>query len=154
MTRIIVRDNGAKKLLANMRRRPGVTVGVHAADGAATQEGSDLTVADIAGIHEFGLGVPERSWLRDFVDQNRAVLLAKLRDIGKRVARGEDPDLLTERFGLEVVGMIKERIIAGIEPPLAPETLVRKLELTGAPKETPLILFGQFISSIAHRLES
>ena len=147
-----VRDRGAKKRLANLKRPAHVTVGVHADDGAEPDGDSGITVAEVAAIHEFGLGVTERSWLRDFVAQNRAQLLQMLRDQAKRVVLGADAAREMDRFGLVVVGMVKERIIAGIDPPLAPQTLVQKLAITGAPKETPLVLFGQFISSIAHQV--
>ena len=149
-----VKDNGFKKRLANLAKPAVVSVGVHAADGAKPEGDSGMTVADIAGIHEFGLGVPERSWLRDFVDENRPKLLSMLRDVGKEIAAGEDPDKAMNRFGLVVVGMVKERIIAGIDPPLAEVTKLRKQQITGgAAKDTPLILFGQFISSIAHEVQ-
>lgn len=155
MNRVIVRDNGARKRLLNLARPAHVSLGVHADDGSEVYgEGGEITIADIAGIHEFGLGVPERSWLRDFVDENRADILARLRQIAKNIARGEDPDREMERFGLVMVGMIKERIIDGIEPDILDETKKRKRQIAGGkPKDTPLILFGQFISSIAHRVE-
>jgi len=148
---VTVRDNGFKKRMAQLKKPAHVTVGVHADDGAKV-EGGGVTVAEVAAIHEFGLGVPERSWLRDFVTDNDAKLKVMLREIGRRVASGADSEREMERFGLVVVGMIKERIVAGISPELAPETLLQKIRVTGAPKETPLIRFGQFISSIAHRV--
>lgn len=152
--RIVKRDTGMGELRKQLKSRPGVTVGVHADKGAEPHGDDDdgLTVADIAGIHEYGLGVPERSWLRDFVDQNRAELLQMLAEIPKVALKGGDMDQAMERFGLVVVGMVKERIIAGIEPPLAPETLLEKERVTGSPKETPLIRFGQLIASITHEV--
>ena len=133
---------------------PEVTVGVHSADGSAIEDGSSLTVAEIAAIHEFGLGVPERSWLRDFVDENRAKLSDMLATTAKLIAEGKyPPDVAMNRFGLAVVGMVKERITAGIDPPLTEETKREKQRVTGGgAKDTPLIRFGQFISAIAHEV--
>lgn len=147
---IRTRDTGLDEFMKRLRS-PEVTVGVHSADGSEIEEGSDLTVAEIAAIHEYGLGVPERSWLRDFVDENRTRLLDMLETTSLRVADGADPEVAMNRFGLAVVGMIKQRITAGIEPPLAEETKAEKMRVTGGQaKDTPLIRFGQFIGAVAH----
>lgn len=117
-------------------------------------EGSPLTVAEIAAIHEFGHGVvPERSWLRDFVEQNREKLGKMLEVSAIQIFNGADPEVTMNRFGLAVVGMIKERIIAGIQPGLTEETKREKQRVTGGEaKDTPLIRFGQFVSAIAHEV--
>src|SRR5690606_38802178 len=104
-------------------------------------------------IHEFGLGIDERSWLRDFVDENREKLLNMLETVAIQTAKGADPDLVMQRFGLAVVGMIKKRVTSGIEPGLTEETKREKQRVTGGgAKDTPLIRFGQFISPIAHEV--
>lgn len=152
-TKVTVKDNGLKQLLKSLHELPTVTVGVHQEAGAALSSSGDATVAEVAAFHEFGLGVPERSWLRDFVDENRTELLSMLRASALEVAKGANAHRQMERFGLAVVGMIKERIIAGIEPSLKEVTKLRKQQITGgAPKDTPLILFSQFIGSIAHEV--
>lgn len=147
------RDTGIGKFLKRLRS-PEVTTGVHSADGAAIEEGSDLTVAEIAAIHEYGLGVPERSWLRDFVDENREQLLDMLERTSLQIAGGhQTAEVAMARFGLAVVGMIKQRVIAGIDPPLEEATKKQKKQVTGGDaKDTPLIRFGQFVSAIAHEV--
>jgi hypothetical protein len=147
------RDTGLNKFLRRLTS-PEVTVGVHSSDGSAIEEGSALTVAEIAAIHEFGLGVPERSWLRAFVDENRDKLSDMLATTAKLIAEGKYPaDVAMNRFGLAVVGMVKERITAGIEPGLAESTKLEKMRVTGGnAKDTPLIRFGQFVSAIAHEV--
>lgn len=150
---IRTRDTGLSKFVKRLTS-PEVTVGVHSADGSEVEEGSELTVAEIAAIHEFGLGVPERSWLRAFVDENREQLGDMLATTAKRIAEGKQPaDVAMNRFGLAVVGMVKKRIVAGIEPGLAESTKLEKMRVTGGnAKDTPLIRFGQFISAIAHEI--
>ena len=149
---IRTRDTGLSKFLKRLTS-PEVTVGVHSSDGSQVEEGSALTVAEIAAIHEFGLGVPERSWLRAFVDENRDELTRLLAITAKQIAEGKDKDQAMNRFGLHVVGLIKRRIVAGIEPGLAESTKVEKMRVTGGKaKNTPLIRFGQFISAIAHEV--
>lgn len=150
---IRTRDTGMGKFLKRLTS-PEITVGVHSADGSEMQDDSDLTVAEIAAIHEFGLGVPERSWLRDFVDENREQLSDMLATTAKLIAEGKyPPDVAMNRFGLAVVGMVKKRIVAGIQPELTEETKLEKQRVTGGgAKDTPLIRFGQFISAIAHEI--
>lgn len=150
---IRTKDTGLGAMLKRLTS-PEVTVGVHSADGSAVEEGSSLTVAEIAAIHEFGLGVPERSWLRDFVDENRDKLSGMLATTAKLIAEGKYPaDVAMNRFGLAVVGMVKQRITEGIEPALAESTKLEKMRVTGGnAKDTPLIRFGQFVSAIAHEV--
>lgn len=149
---IRTRDTGMSAFLKRLTS-PEVTVGVHSADGSEVEEGSELTVAEIAAIHEFGLGVPERSWLRAFVDENRDQLSNMLATTALQIAKGANQDTAMSRFGLAVVGMVKKRIVAGIEPGLAESTKLEKMRVTGGnAKDTPLIRFGQFISAIAHEV--
>lgn len=150
---VSVRDNGYKGLIGRLSKPSTVTVGVHMAEGSEQSADGDITVAEIAAIHEFGLGVPERSWLRDFVDENRDEIHQLMRRAGREIAAGMEPEKAMARFGLVIVGKVKERIIAGIDPPLAEVTKIAKQRKTrGGPKDTPLILFGQLISAIAHEV--
>ncbi len=148
------RDNGATKLLHNLKElKRTVTVGIHAAEGGDSEGESGLTVAEVGAIHEFGLGAPQRSFLRAFVDENRSKLKDMLAASAREVAKGNiTSDQALERFGLAVQGMVRERIVRGIDPELAESTKDRKLELTGGPKNTPLILWGQLLSSILHEV--
>lgn len=149
---IITKDTGHKAFKERLKSNE-VTVGVHQDDGAELEAGSDLTVAEIAAIHEFGLGVPERSWLRNFCDEHRAELQQMLAVSAQQILQGMPADVAMARFGLAVVGKIKERVIAGIDPPLTEATKLEKQRVTGGgAKDTPLIRFGQFVSAIAHEV--
>lgn len=150
---IRTKDTGLGAMLKRLTS-PEVTVGVHSSDGGQVEEGSSLTVAEIAAIHEFGLGVPERSWLRAFVDENRDKLSDMLATTARLIAEGKyTQEVAMNRFGLAVVGMVKQRIVDGIEPELAEATKLEKMRVTGGKaKDTPLIRFGQFISAIAHEV--
>lgn len=108
------------------------------------------TVADIAAIHEFGLGNnPRRSWLRDWVDLNEAVSREKLRKGYQKVLSGQiNVETLATAFGTWAVASIQERIAAGISPALSPETVKRK------ESSIPLIDTGVLRSSITFILES
>lgn len=133
-----------------------VRVGVQGMPGAANHQGTSLTVAQLATIHEFGkvihhpkLGrttvIPERSFLRATIDQyrdaiaRRQVLLTQGYILGKFAIQ---PAM--ELLGQYVVGLIKQRIANGIAPPNSPWTIARK----GSSK--PLIDTGQLRNSITY----
>ncbi len=147
-------DHGAKRIVAGLSAlNRTVTVGIHAAEGGAATTDGEMTVAEVGAIHEFGLGSPQRSFLRQFVDENRDQLRRMLSGAAREVARGRlTEEQALERFGLAVQGMIRERIVRGIDPPLADSTKERKRELTGGTKDTPLILWGQLLSPILHEV--
>jgi hypothetical protein len=118
--------------------------------------GSALTLVEVAEFHEFGLGVPQRSFVAGAVDENEAELNAKLTNAMHEAAKpgGMGPERQLARFGLYVVGVMQERISAGIPPlPLAPATLKYKASVGVGQKEIPLILTGQLRSSIRSKVE-
>lgn len=144
--KIVDRDHGYKRTLNALGPLGRVTLGVMGEKGDAQHKGSEITVAEVGLIHELGLGVPERSWLRAWIDENRQVILADSRDAIQQVIFGK----LTKEKALDVLGVkwsasIKARITAGqIEPPLADSTKERK------GSSVPLIDTAQFLSAITY----
>jgi hypothetical protein len=154
--RVTDTDRGAQAMRQRLRRlhRLSVRVGVigdeaaeakKLADGTQTED----TVADIASAHEFGVGVPRRSFIADYVDGASPDILRWLDREAQAVMAGGNPSVAMERVGLQIVGGIKQRIQAGIDPPLSE----KRLEQKGEGKTTPLIDTGQLISSITHAVE-
>jgi hypothetical protein len=154
--RVRVVDKGANRLIRMVRKvtnTPAVRVGVFG-DAAAQKHGdTGATVGDIANAHEFGAGVPRRSWLRDTIDQNREIITRNIRRGATEVFHGRLQEYQAlELLGLSTQGMIQQRIAAGISPGLSARYLKRKLAIyPGA--ETPLIASGQFRGSISYALE-
>ena len=148
---VIDRDHGYAALfrrLATEQRGRVVDVGVMGQEGAGIYEGTGLTVADVASFHEFGRGVPERSFIRAYVDENRAKIEDRLRVMAKRVISGQ---LRSFEEGLELIGLriqaeIQARIRGGISPGLSDATIESK------GSSTPLIDTGQLLSSITYEL--
>jgi len=142
-------------------QRPQIAVGVHAQDGAKSKtiviraEGhadrkitTQATVADIASWAEFGLGQPERSWLRAWYDSYRGRAQKEIQRMLVSVMKGKRPlGSALEVLGQRFVGLIQVRISRGIDPPNAPATIRMK----GSSK--PLIDTGQFRSSIAYSVK-
>lgn len=120
-------------------------------------EASGQTLIEVAEDHEFGLTVPERSFIRAPVDATedelKSKLAASLKTALKPGGRGAEQQMA--RFGLYVVGQLQQNIADGIPPELSPRTLAykRSLNLAGNAKETPLILTGQLRSSIRSKVE-
>lgn len=144
-----VRDNGANALLRaaqGLSKGPAVDVGILGQDGEA-EESEGVTVAMVAAWAEYGLGQPERSWLRAWIDGAKVeidrVLAAETRAVltGKRTQAQA-----LARVGVWAVGQIQARIAAGIDPPNAESTIARK------GSSTPLIDTNQFRSSITSKV--
>lgn len=145
---------------AEMRAHAGAAVAEHALGIARAHRARLIakygdkkraapSLIEIAGYHEFGFGVPRRSFIADWYDQNEQQAHKMLRRIaGVHVQGKETLDRSLKRFAAWGVGEIQARIAAGIAPPLAPSTLRQK----GANKTTPLINTGQLRSSIRGRV--
>lgn len=148
----MVRDNdkGYKKLLANINKtgKGIVEVGVFALEGAAPANKSpQLTVLDIATFNEYGLGCPERSFIRAYVDENKDKVNKWIKVLATRVLAGElTVASALDLLGIKIQGEIQKRIADGIDPPNKPSTIKRK----GSDK--PLIDTGQLRSSITYKV--
>lgn len=123
-----------------------VMTGVHGDDGGKLN--GLLTISEIAEIHEFGLGVPERSWLRAWFDEREgnfpAAIKAELEAAMKAGEKTFEPAL--DRFGVTTQGSIQKRISDFIPPENSPVTIARK------GSSTPLIAEGLFRSAILSKV--
>lgn len=122
------KDRGWQKFkdeMAKVRGRSRVKVGVLASSGV--HEGTTLTVADVATFHEFGgpnNNPPERSFLRATVDIKRVEIAGKTEELVNKImtcAAYVKPSLAL--LGVMLQGWIRERITAGIAPPLSEATI-------------------------------
>jgi hypothetical protein len=144
------KDRGWSKLaqtLASLQGDPHVLVGVQGAQASAGH-GDQLTVADVASYNEFGLGVPERSFIRAAIDEHEAALLRTASKLGQGVINGAfAPGQALELLGEHTRGLMIERINNHIAPPNALSTIARK------GSSTPLIAHtGQLKNSITYKL--
>jgi hypothetical protein len=140
------RDLGWKKLGKTLKSRKDrvTTVGVHADRDARSDMANNLM---LAMVHEFGLGVEERSWLRDTIDANESVYILFINKLAGQVLLGR----ITQKqaiilLGAKVKADMKNRIVAGISPPNSEITKARK------GSSTPLIDSSQFINSIDYEV--
>jgi hypothetical protein len=146
------RDRGYRSLLRNIggaRSGTTVKVGFQGPRAEEQEHDADLTVVEIAAIHEFGFGnVPERSMIRAWVDQNGPAIKRLMNQLADQVIKGEiNIKTAMDRFGIWAVGQIQLRIADGIEPKLADSTIAHK------GSSVPLINTGQMRSAITHLVD-
>jgi hypothetical protein len=123
-----------------------VTIGIHAEDGAEGHDGG-LTTAEVGSYHEFGLGVPQRSFVRAYFDEHASEIEQAQDACLARILAGSDPRAEAARLGLKLEGGMKERILARIDPPLAESTKARRGE-----SAVPLVDTSQLIGAIRSRV--
>jgi hypothetical protein len=154
--RVAVTDRGADGLLSRLRRAVGarVRVGVleEATKTSREEEGSPLTLLEVAAIHEFGApaaGIPQRSFIRAGVDAQLPEIQRVQRALAAQTIRGAlTLDVALDRLGAKVAALLQNRIAAGIDPPNSAATIARK----GSSK--PLVDTGQLKAAITWRVLS
>ena len=156
--RVTDRDNGLAAHKKRFEHNACVSVGIHEAEGAEGKKEPDgparTTLIEVAEAHEFGLGVPPRSFVAGAVDDNEGELQAKLVAGMQAAAKnGRSPEQTLERFGLYVVGVMQQRIADGIPPGLYKAGIENRRRHGQDPPYVPLILTGQLRSSIRSKLE-
>ncbi len=114
-------DKGYKKVLQMLTKkdRPILKVGVFGEKGEEEYQGGQATTLDVATFHEFGLGVPERSFIRGWADENQkqaADFLENEFQKGVKAGATDDKQIL-ERLGLFCQSGIQKRMADGIAPP-------------------------------------
>lgn len=128
---------------AAMKARPHARVGVMQDGEAASGE---LTMAALAVIHEFGApsaGIPERSFLRSTLAENRAEYVKMAGRLVRGIMLGKfDTEKALNMLGARVANDVKAKIKGGIPPENADSTIARK----GSSK--PLIDTGRLLGSI------
>ena len=117
----------------------GVIGGTH-----TDEDGNTFGMPGLAAAHEFGnKHLPERSFLRSSLLENKELYKRQLAALMKQVVRGEiTPDEAYNKMGAIAAGKAQEVILNGDLAALKPETIRRK----GSSK--PLIDTGQLVQSI------
>jgi hypothetical protein len=125
-TRITDRDRGAKALLRRLRGTVTIRVGVIGTAARAAHPKAGMSVGELASLHELGIGVPRRSFLRDTFDQEWSTTKASLRLIPRSVVSGSTAQAAATRFGESSSKSVVASIDANISPPLDPSTIAGK----------------------------
>jgi hypothetical protein len=136
--------NKRMKALRKARIKLGI-VGPNASQAHDAQSG--MTISMVATFHEFGLGVPQRSFLRDWATEEKKEIQRVLKWVVGRVVQGMDVKDALDVAGAKFVGMVQKRISRRIDPPLAASTIARK------GSDVPLIDTGLLRTSITWLVE-
>lgn len=141
-------DRGADRVTRELSRRGvRVDIGILGSDADEDHAGSDgMTVGDVAAAHEFGLGVPQRPFMRVWLESATAEVSEAFQRELAVVAEGtQDAERAAERVGLQLQGSAQAHLGTGVEPN-APATIAKK------GSSVPLIDTGQLRSSISYRV--
>jgi hypothetical protein len=112
--------------------------------GSDKHEGSELTIAKLAAVHEFGIGVKERSFIRAWFDQDKPEIKKFCVSQFRRILQGADLDTVAEQVALKLGFMCKAFITDGrVEPANSDEWKAKKKS------SKPLIWKGVLKSAIA-----
>jgi len=125
-------------------------VGVVGPGAAAVEEDSDLTLAALALIHEYGTEdghIPERAPLRKTLLAHRDEIAVLMRKIAFAIYRGGDAEALLNELGAKIAGWVKLTIRAKLDPPNALSTIRRK------GSSTPLVDDSQLINAYTWLVE-
>lgn len=148
------RDKGWRRILRESRKlaKGYAKVGVLRDKGSAKVEGNDsLTMVELAVIHEFGTGnAPERSFIRNTLEENVPEFKRLTRKLVKRVIKGSiDANDALDLMGKWGAGKVREKMASGkIKPPLAPATVARRRKGSSAPLVDTGALMGSVDSEV------
>lgn len=139
----------AKRARLKLPSQVKITVGI--IDGDRSHGDSEETVGSIAEQHEFGLGVPERSWLRAWFDSQSAGVKEQASAYFRQAALGEAGfEQAAKALAILAESSIKRRISEGkVTPPITnPRTIASKQERGFQPPYVPLVETGVLLSAI------
>ena len=156
-TRVTVTDtdHGYKRLAATLGELGTITLGVQGKEAEEAHPsptrwgGPQLTVGQVAAIHELGLGVKRRSWLGTWLDENQARLLAETADKLAQVLRGTTTrNKALQELGYKWTAELRDRIWEGqIRPRLADTTIAIK-----GGEWRPLLETGTLMNAITYKV--
>ncbi len=137
-----------RQIQARITAKRRVLVGLPAGSGVY-EDGAPIAV--IGATHEFGSAdgrIPERSFLRVPLRQNRDNIKKGFAALAGQVTRGEISAFqMLDQIGARAAGYCQEAIETGIQPANSPETIARK------GSATPLVDKGILKSKITHVVE-
>lgn len=147
--KIVERGDGLERLYKLFAQDFYIKLGIFGDKASQPhQDGDGSTVVEIASKNEFGIGVPERSVLRAFIDENKDLIRKDLRNLLQKAVTQNFPiERGLRLLGAKYVGMIKQKISAGVPPQNSRVTIARK----GSSK--PWIDTGQTRSAFDYDVE-
>lgn len=139
--KLIRSGKGLKSVIKNLESGY-VTVGIHRKEGK--HDDADLSVANIAAIHEYGLNnMHERSFMRSTLFAQRKTIQSIIRKDAKKMLGNGKFNKNIQKLGLMLEGKIKNKIVSIRSPGNSDATKARKKGV-----DNPLIDTGQMLQSV------
>lgn len=144
-----IKDLGFNKILRELRLmdKSEVAVGIVGTDAQTKHPDSDLTLAEVAAVNEYGSDdghVPERPAHRNCAADNQSEIIKNTQNAISAVLGGAKAQAVMDRLGIWYTGKVKQAIADFDSPPNAPATIKAK----GA--NNPLIDTGRTRNSVTH----
>ena len=148
-------DRGQRRLEKEIKKfalKPYVAIGFLADGKGKTihRGGGRKTNAFIATVNEFGApraNVPERSFMRSTMDEQRAAFIKKTRKLLRQITKGRmDSNKALRLLGVAIRRAIKKKIVDLNSPPNAPSTIAAK------GSSNPLIDSGQMLRAVQYQV--
>ncbi|RLC88278.1 MAG: hypothetical protein DRJ03_03255 [Chloroflexi bacterium] len=138
------------KNLEKLKEKKHVQVGFPTAEMRKSEKGeTPKTVVEIAFYNEYGLGVPERSFMRTAIIENRAEIKAFQGKLALRVAQGKvDQERALKLLGDKIKSLIQTKIIKLDKPIEGPQQLRKKKGVSN-----PLMDSSQMHNSVTYVVE-
>lgn len=117
----------------------------------AARPGEEIDNVGLGVVHEFGLGVPERSFLRSTFDKQKDHWYRLTHRLLRATSRGKlELETAMRLIGEQMKADVKKSITsgAGVPPPNAPSTIARK----GSSR--PLVDSARLVGSIDYEVRS
>jgi hypothetical protein len=145
--KVTERGPGFAKLAADLQAGT-IDLGVQGKEATMSHPNSTETIGAIAAMHELGLGVPERSFIRSWIDDNEKMLSADAAAALQSVIAGkESRNKAFSRITTKWVNAMRKNIADGnIRPPLAATTIARKGH------SVPLLESGTVLNAITGKI--
>jgi HK97 gp10 family phage protein len=120
------KDMGLADIFKEMDKLKSMAVKVGIPEGSGEHDGIDI--AQYAAINEFGTAtIPARDFIRTTIDSNREKIQAGMDRLVGQVASGKSTaDIVTEKLGIGVSGMVRHTIRHGDFVENAKSTKARK----------------------------
>lgn len=110
-------------------------------------EPTELTVATVAAINHFGLGVPARAFMTIALERKRDEIAGMQARIAAQLVKGRiGYEQALGLLGTVVVDAVKKTIVEGVEPPNSERTIAAK------GSSTPLINRGQLLGAVSYAI--
>lgn len=126
---VVDRDLGWRELMKRVAQIKNSYAKVGVFD-EGEHEGSELSVAEVAAVHEFGTEdghIPERSFLRSTFNAHREELIAIGVELMGRIVDGAiTAERALNMMGASLAAQTKATIARGVPPPNALSTLLKK----------------------------